>query len=122
MSTAIPLSMASGDILASSSDGGGSIGLLFFLSGFLFYGLMFLRYRNTDKHHRHAQETEAKLANVQAGDELRGKRTRLREKRIKGANERQVEGVQSSGAMAGLLGSGPGGSGGSVRKIFDTFR
>ncbi|HLS75155.1 MAG TPA: hypothetical protein VK046_15425 [Actinomycetaceae bacterium] len=96
-------------IMAAGSEGsdGGFVGLLFFFSGFVFYGLMFLRYRNTDKRHMHARETEAKLANVQATDDYVGKRTRQSNKRIKGANERQIEGAQATGLAASVLGNTP---------------
>ena len=107
-------------VLAASSDGsdGGSSGLLLFLSGFVFYGLTYLRYRNTDKRHLHARETEAKLANVQATDDLVGKRTRQSNKRISGANERQIEGAQGTGLAAGVLGNTPVSS---VRDVISRF-
>lgn len=106
--------------LAASSSGSdaGSIGLLFFLSGFVFYGLMFLRYRNSDKRHMHARETEASIANVRATDDFLGTRTRQSNKRLKGANERHIEGAQGTGLAAGLLRNA---SGGSVRQMLSRF-
>lgn len=103
--------------IASTSDGG-SIGLLFFLSGFLFYGFMYLKYRNTNKRHMHARETEATIDNVRGADEFIRKRTRQRNRRMQGANERQIEGAQNNGFGAGLLnGATGGGSVSMVRKI-----
>src|SRR5690625_8033957 len=64
---------------------------------------MYLRYRNINKRHMHARETEATLDNVRAADELVGKRTRQSNSRIKGANERQIKGAQNRGLAASLL-------------------
>ncbi|WP_434081172.1 hypothetical protein [Sanguibacter sp. Z1732] len=76
MSTSMMAAASGGPFLAIGSNGdGSSIGLLFFLSGFLFYGLMYLRYRNVDKRHMHARETEAEIDNVRAADDFVGRRT-----------------------------------------------
>lgn len=104
------MTAASGEVMASSGGDVGSIGLLFFLSGFVFYGLMFLRYRNTNKRHMHAKETEATTDNMQVADNYRGERKRLKNKRIDGANERQVEGAQSTGMVSTLLNGAVGSS------------
>lgn len=110
-----------GQVLASSGDGDiGSIGLLFFLSGFVFYGLMYVRYRNIDKRHMHARETEATMANVRAADDFQGKRTGMSNKHIKGGNERQIEGAQGTAGVANVLGSAM--SNTSVGKIFTKFK
>ncbi|MGC0143158.1 hypothetical protein [Pseudactinotalea sp. Z1732] len=120
MSTSMMAAASGGPFLAIGSNGdGSSIGLLFFLSGFLFYGLMYLRYRNVDKRHMHARETEAEIDNVRAADDFVGRRTRQRNRRIAGANERHVEGAQNGGlGAAGLLNST---SGHSVRNILNAF-
>ncbi len=111
-----------GQVLAGESGSGdiGSLGLLLYLSGFVFYGLMYLRYRNVDKRHMHARETEATIDNLQATDELKGKRTRLRNKRMDGANERHIEGAQLSG-IGQLLG-GVSQRTGALQKVFTSFR
>jgi len=109
-----------GHVVASSSNGdsGGTFGLLFFLSGFVFYGFMYLRYRNVDKRHAHAKETETAIDNVQARDDFVGKRNRQRNRRMDGANERQIEGAQNTGLAAGVLRSLPTGS---VKSVFNSF-
>lgn len=109
-----------GQLLASGgdSDSIGNVGLLFFLSGFLFYGFMFLRYRNVDKRHQHAKETEVEIDNVQARDDFVGKRNRQRNRRMDGANERQIEGAQNTGLAAGVLRALPSDS---VQRVFNNF-
>jgi len=109
-----------GQLLASGgdSDSIGNVGLLFFLSGFLFYGFMFLRYRNVDKRHQHAKETEVEIDNVQARDDFVGKRNRQRNRRMDGANERQIEGAQNTGLVAGVLRALPSDS---VQRVFNNF-
>ena len=104
-------------VLAAESDLA-TVGLLFFLSGFLFYGFMFMKYRNTNKRHMHARETQAEIDNVVAADERTGRRTRQRNSRIKGGNERQIEGAQSTGLAAGFMnGLGGGDSVAKVRRL-----
>lgn len=109
-----------GQLLASGgdSDSIGNVGLLFFLSGFLFYGFMFLRYRNVDKRHQHAKETEVEIDNVQARDDFVGKRNRQRNRRMDGANERQIEGAQNTGLAAGVLRALPSDS---MQRVFNNF-
>lgn len=88
---------ATGQILASGSDDGGSIGWVFFFAGFVYYAMMYLRYRNSDKRHRHELETEAKLANVQAADEFAGSLKGVSHSRMRGANNNEVEGALNKG-------------------------
>lgn len=116
----LAMSTAAGPMLATaSSNDGGSIGLLLFLSGFVFYGFMYLRYRNTNKRHMHAKETTAEIDNVRVADNFVARRTRLRNRRIQGANERQIEGAQNTGLGAGL--GAALGDGASVRSIGRMF-
>lgn len=88
-----------GEVLAGgSSDGdGGGFGLLFLLAGPLFYGYVYLRYRNTDKRHEHEKKTEATLHDVRGDDRqvrsLRG----VSHSRMKGANNREVRGSLNQG-------------------------
>src|SRR5690625_6293385 len=104
---------------AADSGDGPAFGRLFFLSGFIFYAAMHLRYRNINKRHMHARETEATLDNVRAADELVGKRTRQSNSRIKGANERQIKGAQNRGLAASLLDGAADNPVGRIMSAFD---
>lgn len=87
-------------VLASSSSSEGdprAFGLLFFLSGFLFYGFMYLRYRNSDKRHRHEAETEARMLDVRAWDQHVDTQKGVKHSKMKGANNREVRGVVAQG-------------------------
>lgn len=87
-------------IVASSSSSEGdprAFGLLFFLSGFLFYGFMYLRYRNSDKRHRHEAETEARMLDVRAWDQQVDTQKGVSHSRMKGANNHEVRGVLAQG-------------------------
>ena len=86
--------VASGD---SSSSDPRALGLVFFLSGFLFYGFMYLRYRNSDKRHRHEAETEATMLDVKAWDQQVDVNKGVSHSRMKGANNHEVRGVVSQG-------------------------
>ena len=89
------LVVASGD---SSSGDPRLFGLALFLSGFVFYGAMYARYRNTDKRHRHESETEARMLDVRAVDQHVDTQKGVKHSRMKGANNTEVR-----GASRGLL-------------------
>lgn len=81
---------------SSDSDDGGKLGLLFLLAGFLFYGAMYLRYRNVDKRHRYETETKAEMRNLQHADAFAQSLRRLRNSRMNGANNTSVRGARKS--------------------------
>lgn len=94
-------------VLASSSSSEGdprAFGLLFFLSGFLFYGFMYLRYRNSDKRHRHEAETEARMLDVRAWDQQVDTQKGVSHSRMKGANNDEVRGVVAQGGAPPIPG------------------
>lgn len=98
------LAASAAQVLADTdSEGGGQLGLLFLLSGFVFYAFVYLRYRNTDKRHRHESETGAELHNVRAEDRLVRNLTGLSNAKMKGANNRSVRGARNG--PGGALGS-----------------
>src|SRR5690625_4840308 len=104
--TAYLAQAANGFVFAASDDGdAGNLALLLFLSGFVFYGYVFLRYRNADKRHRHEKETEAQLHNVLARDEFIRTRTGLSNSKMSDANHRSVRGSlnQPFGGVAGAV-------------------
>lgn len=90
------LASAGDQVLASSgsSDDGGGLGFAFLASGIVFYIVMYLRYRNSDKRHNHESETEATLLNMQQTDELVKRRTGLSNSRMDGANNNEVRGAR----------------------------
>ncbi len=91
LATSTPVVLAS---IGSGDGEGGSIGLLLLLSGFVFYGLMYLRYRNTDKRHRHESETRAEIHDVRALDQFHRSLKGVSNSRMRGANNREVRGAR----------------------------
>ncbi len=94
-------------ILASSDSSSGDarlFGLLFFLSGFVFYGLMYARYRNSDKRHRHEAETEAQMVDVRVWDQQVDTQKGVKHSKMKGANNREVRGVVAQGGAPPIPG------------------
>jgi len=86
---------AAGDlvVLASSSDGDSSnLGLLFLLSGFVFYGLMFFRYRNAHRRHKHESETRSTMHDVRSVDQFVTSEKGLSSPTMAGANNKDVRG------------------------------
>ncbi|MBH0115286.1 hypothetical protein I6E52_00320 [Salinibacterium sp. NG253] len=98
------LAVESGQILAagSSDDDSGGLGLVFLLSGFVFYSAIYFRYRNTDKRHGHESETEATMVNMQEHDEFVKARKGLSNRRMSGANNTAVRGA-SNKFSAGIM-------------------
>lgn len=78
------------------SDGAGKLGLLLLTAGFVFYGAMYLRYRNTDKRHHYETETKAEMRHLQQADVFARSMKRLRNSRMKGANNTSVRGARRS--------------------------
>lgn len=88
---------ASGQVFAetsSSDDDGGNLGLLFLLSGFIFYAFVYFKYRNVDKRHKHESETEATLWNMQEHDQFVQSKTGLSQREMAGANNNDVRGAR----------------------------
>lgn len=88
----------------SSGDDATNIAWLLLLAGPLFYGVMYLRYRNADKRHKHESETRASMHDVRAADHYNRSLKGLSESRMKGANNTAVRGAQSVGGVAGMIG------------------
>lgn len=90
-------------VLANSdgSDGLVWLGLIFFTSGFVFYGYVFLRYRNADKRFKHEERTEHVKTDVKARDDFVRSMTGLRNSTMSGANSRAVRGNRNP--ISGLL-------------------
>lgn len=79
---------------SGSSDDGGSIAFLVLLAGPLFYGLIYLRYRNTDKRHKHEAETEASLHNLREDDRYHRALRGVSNSKMQGANNHEVSGAR----------------------------
>jgi len=97
-----------GAIAASRSDGyiAAFMPLVLLLSGFIFFGMKYLKYRNTDKRHSHESETKAQIANLEQYDQLVEHRKRLNDPRMAGSNESAIEGslLDGGGGMAQAFG------------------
>lgn len=78
----------------NSEDDGGNIGLLFLLSGPIFYALIYFRYRNVDKRHKHESETEATMWNMQEHDRFLESKKGLSQPEMAGANNKDVRGAR----------------------------
>lgn len=70
--------------------------LILLASGFIFYTIIYLKYRNTDKRHYHEKETKVKVENMKQQDKYKHSERDLRSKYITGANFDTVKGVSSN--------------------------
>ena len=93
-------------VVAASGDGDAAAAapLVLALSGFIFYGIMYSRYRNADKRHTHERETKADIANLACTDAFVQSRKGLRNASLNGANHSRVEGALNVGSAKKLLG------------------
>jgi hypothetical protein len=74
------------------SDSGALLPLLLCLSGFIFFVVMYQRYRNSDKRHSHEKETSASIQNLQQYDQFNKHRKRLRNSMMSDRNDNRLEG------------------------------
>ena len=95
-----------GLILFASSSDDDSVGfLLLLLSGFIFYGIMYARYRNKSARHVYEKETKKNVTNLTRVDQLVEHKKRLRNSQIEGKNNTRLEGeneVVTSKLMKGI--------------------
>ncbi|MCL1797719.1 MAG: hypothetical protein FWG24_05340 [Eggerthellaceae bacterium] len=75
------------------SSGLAFLGILLFLSGPIFYAIMYNRYRNIRERHYHESETPVQMNNLQVYDKLIHRQTRQSTNRITGANSTRVNGT-----------------------------
>jgi hypothetical protein len=74
-------------------DDGRGLGLLFLLAGPVFYWIIYMRYRNSDKRHHHESETEASIHDMQVEDAFVQSRKGLSNSSMQGANHEAVRGT-----------------------------
>ena len=67
-------------------------GWVFLLAGPLYYGLMYMKYRNKKARHYHEIETKRKIFNLKKSDVFVKTETGLSNSRIEGANNTRVNG------------------------------
>ncbi|MDR2108192.1 MAG: hypothetical protein LBP28_01850 [Coriobacteriales bacterium] len=94
-------------LLSSNDDSSGlaAIPLLLCLSGFIYFGAVYARYRNSDKRHLHEEETPVRIENLQQHNQFVIRLTGLRNSSMQDRNDQQVEGAlnESGGGFAEQL-------------------
>ena len=60
--------------------------------GFIYFGVMYARYRNADKRHKHETKTSATLANLKVADTFLRRSKNLSAPMQKGYNHTRIEG------------------------------
>lgn len=69
---------------------------LFLLSGFIYFFIIYTRYRNSNARHHHETETKTKMLNLRKVDNLIKRRNGLSNAKIEGANNTKVSGKSVS--------------------------
>ena len=77
---------------SGSDDDNNSIFLLLFLGGFIFYGAMYLRYRNSNARHTYEKETKKQVLNMVKSDLLVEHKKGLRDSTMIGRNDNTLDG------------------------------
>ena len=72
---------------------------LFLLSGFIYFLIMYLRYRNSDARHHHETETKKKLFNLNKIDNFIKHKKGVSDSKMDGANNTRVSGQSLSETM-----------------------
>jgi len=89
--------------VAADVDEAAALPLFLLLSGFIFYGYMYARYRNADKRHKHEKETTTIVANLESSDTYFKSRKGLKSATMAGSNHTRVEGALNVGSGNKLL-------------------
>ncbi len=82
--------------MPSDNDDDGNGFLLLLLSGFIFYAIMYARYRNKGARHTYEKETKNNIDNIKRVDQLIEHRKGLKNSQIKDRNDYVLEGEQVS--------------------------
>ena len=69
---------------------------LFLLAGFIYFFIMYMKYRNTNARHHHETETKTKIFNLRKVDKLIKRQTGLSNAKMEGANNKRVSGKNVS--------------------------
>lgn len=77
---------------SGSDDDDSSIFLAILAGGFIFYGIMYARYRNKSARHTYEKETKKNIDNLEKVDDLISHKTRLRNATIQNRNDSKLEG------------------------------
>ncbi len=72
---------------------------IFLLAGFIYFFIMYVRYRNSNARHHHETETKKKIFNLRKVDNLIKHEKGLSNSRITGANNTKVSGQSISETM-----------------------
>ena len=65
---------------------------LLLISGFVYYGIMYAKYRNKGARHNHEEETKSTMNNLREYDNFVQRKTGLKNSRMNGANNTSVKG------------------------------
>ena len=77
---------------SADDDGNGMFFLLLFLSGFIYYGAMYAKYRNKSARHNYEKETKKEIYDLKCKDDLLEHKKGLKNSTIKNRNDSKIEG------------------------------
>lgn len=72
---------------------------MFVLAGFVYYGIMYARYRNQGARHHHETETKTNVSNMRRVDNFVTSKKRLKNSTMDGANNKLIHGQSSKKSL-----------------------
>lgn len=78
--------------ISTRNEDSGMLFVLFLLAGFIFYGIMYLRYRNSDARHTYEIETKKQVLNMKQKDDLVEHKKKLENSSMVGRNDNILDG------------------------------
>lgn len=77
--------------------------LIFLLAGFIYFFVMYFRYRNLNARHKHEKETKKNMFNLTKVDDFIKRQKGLSNSSIQGANNNRISGISISKTMINSL-------------------
>lgn len=74
-------------------------GVIFLSIGFIYFFVMYSKYRNSGARHYHELETKTKMENLRKVDNYLQRRKGLSNSKMRGANNRDVDGTSVKGSI-----------------------
>lgn len=79
------------------------LGFIVMAIGFIYYGYIYMRYRNAGERHHHEYETKKEVSNIERDEVYIGRRNRLSNSQISGANNYRVDGRAGTDIQGALF-------------------
>lgn len=91
-------------VMLASGDSDSGFPFIFLLSGFIYFAIIYARYRNKGARHTYEFETKKQMSDVRGVDQFIESRKGLRNSMINGCNNRSVHGAATNNSLFAAIG------------------